>query len=60
MTQDQLNELADWFDLEYDDTLIFLVKRGELSRELTDERINHALIKATSSSINEHNHFTKK
>ncbi|MCY1291921.1 hypothetical protein D9M70_411280 [compost metagenome] len=60
MTQDQLNELSDWFGLEHDDTLIFLVKRGELSRELTDERINDALRKATSTSINEHNHFTKK
>ncbi|VVP08716.1 hypothetical protein PS880_03203 [Pseudomonas fluorescens] len=60
MSQEQLNELADWFKIPRDNTLIFLVKRGELSQSLTDERITLALKKTSSSSITEHNHFIKK
>ncbi|MHC8393870.1 DEAD/DEAH box helicase family protein [Pseudomonas sp. LB3P93] len=60
MTQEQLDDLASWFNVPNDDTFLFLVKRGEFSRELTDERINAALKKATNSSIYEHNHFLQK
>lgn len=57
MTQEQLDELADWFEVPRGDTLILLAVRGEEDEVMTQQRHNLRVQKAAESSIVEHNHF---
>jgi len=57
MSQSELDELADWFNMPKDDTYFFLAKRGEVDKELTAKKVEMLTMLANKSPITEHNHF---
>lgn len=59
MTQSDVNDVASAFDVDPDDTIIVLFKRGDENQELTNQYINEMLERASKSKIVEANKFQR-